>query len=401
MKIINHCEQKEISADLLFFMEEQLSNLPHFKEFDSDDLILKDMKTILPLKRFQDILVFGIGGSSLGGQAIYEFRTNDTPKLHFVDNIDPKTFNLLMNRLDLKETGVLSISKSGNTAETLMQTLLAKQYFEKELRDSWANHFMVLTEDKDNALITFAKKYDLPTFDHNPNIGGRFCVFTNVGAVIASLCGFDFIAFRNGARDLLNKPLDELLKGAMHLVNLNQNENVNQSVMLVYGDALEKTAAWYAQLFAESIGKTLNEKRIGLTPVSALGAVDQHSQLQLYLDGPRDKLISYVTIQDHESTLRVQPLDIDHPSLTPLYNKTMDQLFYAEQQGTLQTLKKNGCHIREFNLEAASPYELGQFMIYHVIETIAVAYLLEINPFDQPAVEEGKIRAMSLLKDMI
>ncbi|MBP9753332.1 MAG: glucose-6-phosphate isomerase, partial [Proteobacteria bacterium] len=123
-------------------------------------------------------------------------------------------------------------------------------------------------------------------------------------------------------------------------------------------------------------------------------------QLQLYLDGPRDKLISFISISDHEVTVKVKPLLIEHDALKTLYGKTMDQLYFAEQQGTFDTLKNNGCYVREFKLNAATPYELGQLMMYHIVETIALAYLLEVDPFDQPAVEEGKIKALSYLKTL-
>ncbi|CAO5675388.1 MAG: Glucose-6-phosphate isomerase [Holosporales bacterium] len=397
MDIINHWNKKEVDLDLISYMQEKIETLPHFLEFKDDASIEADMRRFLAFKRFKDILVFGIGGSSLGGQTLYQFRSSDSLKLHFVDNIDPKTFNEKLYHLNPETTGVYAISKSGNTAETLMQTLLAKQYFEQELGQDWASHFWVLTENKESALRQFATLYNIPTFDHNRNIGGRFCIFTNVGATIATLCGFDFIKFREGARDLLLKPLDQLLEGACHLFELNEKQNVNQSVMLVYSDTVYFFAKWYAQLFGESLGKKRDATRKGLTPVFALGAVDQHSQLQLYLDGPRDKLISFVTVKGHEVTTKVKPIEIDHPALNALYNKTMDQLYFAEQQGTKDTLKHNGCHLREFNLDLASPYELGQLMMFHIIETIALAHLLKIDPFDQPAVEDGKLRALSYL----
>nr|MBP9752280.1 hypothetical protein [Pseudomonadota bacterium] len=327
MDIVNHWKKEENNIELASYMQEKLMTLPHFLEFENDDHIEADMRKFLPFKRFKDILVFGIGGSSLGGQTLYQFKTSDSINLHFIDNIDPKTFNEKLLKLDPNTTGVYAISKSGNTAETLMQTLLAKQHFETILSDDWSSHFWVLTEDKPSALREFATTFNIATFNHNPNIGGRFCIFTNVGATIAALCGFDFMKFRKGAKDLLLKPIDKLLEGALHLYKLNQHERVNQSVMLVYSDALYFFAKWYAQLFGESLGKQKDGIRKGLTPVFALGAVDQHSQLQLYLDGPRDKLISFISISDHEVTVKVKPLLIEHDALKTLYGKTMDQLY--------------------------------------------------------------------------
>lgn len=398
MKILNYWEQKKVSQELLAYMQEQFKTLPHFQILKNDDDILKDMEQIRSFKKYQDIIIFGIGGSSLGGQMLYQFSNNKDITLHFIDNIDPQTFQDKISCLDCSKTGVISISKSGNTAETLIQTFLAKQVFEESLGNSWSDHFAVLTENKKSALRLFAEKYDLKCLDHDQNIGGRFCVFTNVGAIIAALCDIDFIAFRNGARDVLKESLDVLLQGSQHIVDLYHTKNVNQSIMMVYADSFEMYAQWYGQLWAESLGKIKNGQHIGITPVSSVGAVDQHSQLQLYLDGPRDKIISFVTIKNHAKTSVVKNTGIEHDALKILENKTMGDLFIAEQKGTLDALVNRGCFVREFELKENSVYDLGQIVLYQMIETIATAFLLGIDPFDQPAVEESKVRAMAYLK---
>jgi glucose-6-phosphate isomerase len=398
MKINNFWENETINPDLISHMRSQFNSLPHFKILENDDAVIADMEKISAFKKFKDIIIFGIGGSSLGGQMLYQFTQNENMRLHFVDNIDSKTFNKKLTSLDLPHTGIICISKSGNTAETLMQLLLTKQLFEQKIGQFWSNHFAILTEDRESALRLFAKKFNVICFNHDLNIGGRFCIFTNVGAIIAALCDNDFISFRKGARDILKQPLEWLLQGAQYMTYLNQHKNVNQSIMMVYADCLEMYAQWYGQLWGESLGKMKNGLHMGITPIASVGAVDQHSQLQLYLDGPRDKLISLVSVSHHEDTAAVKDIGIEHPAFETLLNKKMNHLLFAEQMGTLDTFKNRGCHVRQFDLPDSTPYYLGQLVMYQMVETIATAFLLGVDPFDQPAVEESKVRAMTYLK---
>ena len=372
--------------------------LPLFTSLQDDASVLNVYAGIQQFKMYSDVLIFGIGGSSLGGQALYALKNAGKPNLHFVDNIDPAAFLHQLNILDLHNTAIICISKSGNTAEPLMQLLLTVQQYEKQNID-WKKQCAVLTEPTDNALRLFAQKHHLLTFDHPKDIGGRYNVFTSVGAIIAGLCDFGFVKFRQGARDLIEKSdLTDLLQGAIHTAHIHKKQSINQSVMMVYSDYLELFSEWFCQLWGESLGKQYKNKRFGLTPVRALGAVDQHSQLQLYLDGPRDKLITFITVNHHKETDLVQSTGIDHKAFKTLEGKTMGALFKAEEQGTFDTLKANGCLLRKISLAQLNEYELGQLMAFYMIETMATAYLLGVDPFDQPAVEESKIRAMAYLE---
>lgn len=393
MQIQNHWQNHQVSETLISDIQSQIKTLPFFVNILEDSLNLD----VSAFEKFQQILVFGIGGSSLGGQAIHAL-TNDK-RLRFIDNIDPRTFLEAFETLDLKETGIVVISKSGNTAEPLMQLLLAKQLYEKAFPDTWMSHFAVLTENKDNALSLFAKKYSILSFDHPTDIGGRYNVFTSVVALIAGLSGFDFDSFKEGARALLKRDLEPILQGAVRMAHLHRNEHINQTVLMVYADQLELFAQWHAQLWAESLGKChKNGHRFGMTPVIALGAVDQHSQLQLYLDGPRDKFITFITAKNHPSTEMVQDVGIKHSAFDALKGKTMGDLFKAEEKGTFDTLLAQGGHLRLIQVPDLTPFVLGELMIFFMIETIATAFVLDIDPFDQPAVEESKIRSMDYLK---
>lgn len=393
MHIQNFWQNHTVPQTLISHIQDHIKTLPLFLNILEDSLKLN----VSSLQKFQQILVFGIGGSSLGGQAIHALTNDKT--LRFIDNIDPRTFLKTFESIDLKNTGIVVISKSGNTAEPLMQLLLAKQLYEKNIPNSWASHFMVLTENKENALNLFAKKYNILTVDHPSDIGGRYNIFTSVGSLIAALSDFDFNGFKEGARSLLKGDLESILQGAVHMAHLHTHEHINQTVLMVYADQLELFAQWQAQLWAESLGKIHpNGHRFGITPVMALGAVDQHSQLQLYLDGPRDKFITFITAEHHPNTDIIQDVGIDHSAFDVLKGKTMGDLFKAEEKGTFDTLLAKECHLRQLSVPDLTPFTLGELMMFFMIETIATAFILDIDPFDQPAVEESKIRAMAYLK---
>lgn len=397
MKFQNEWPAYGANSQLNDHIKGLFQNLPIFTSLQDDASVLKVYAGIQKFKIYKHVLIFGIGGSSLGGQALHALKNTGPVQVHFVDNIDPGAFLCKLNTLDLKNTGIICISKSGNTAEPLMQLLLTVQQYEAQ-NIEWQKKCAVLTEPKDNALRLFAQKHDLLTFDHPSDIGGRYNIFTSVGAIIAGLCDFGFSKFRQGARDLMQQAdVTELLQGAMHTAHIHKEYAINQSVMMVYSNYLELFSEWFCQLWGESLGKKHKDKRHGLTPVRALGAVDQHSQLQLYLDGPRDKFITFITVDNHAATDKVTSADINHQAFKTLEGKTMGDLFKAEEQGTFDTLKANGCLLRKISLSKLNEYELGQLMAFYMIETIATAYLLNVDPFDQPAVEESKIRAMEYL----
>lgn len=334
---------------------------------------------------YEHILILGTGGSSLGGQALTALSTQRKPQLHFLDNIDPFTFDALFNKIDLKTTGVLAISKSGSTVETLLQLLTCYERFAKlGLKD----HFMVITEPTDNPLRKLAHHQAWPCYDHPTTVGGRYSCFSIVGLLPALLAGLDVIAFRKGALDVLNQHLVEesppALKGAALAVHLGKP----LSVMLPYADQLQLFSLWYCQLWAESLGKESK----GTTPIAALGTVDQHSQLQLYLDGPKDKFLTMIAPQWKGKGNKI------NLSLLPEFTgKTMGDLFAAEQKATYETLLRHKCPTRLITIEHINEKTLGGLMMHFMIETILTSYLLNVNAFDQPAVEEGKRLAREYL----
>lgn len=372
-------------------------NLPLFKlvrQFSDLDALVSIADQF---KKFENVIVLGTGGSSLGGRALCDLADTSGTSVHFYDNIDPHTFKRLFAKMNLKTTGVIVISKSGGTAETLMQTLvLINQWSNANLKIK--NHFLVITEPTNSGMRELATTYDIQTLDHPADIGGRFAVFTLVGMLPALISGLDIHQFRQGALDCLTEldtaPLNhQAVHGAQLQYNLlDQNKTI--SVIMPYVDRLATFALWYRQLWAESLGK--NGK--GTTPIAALGTVDQHSQLQLFLDGPKDKFFTILTTNYDSSDFTIT-IPSTHKHLSLFNQKTMGQLMMAEQMATIDTLTNNNCPVRHIQLEQINEYTLGQLMMHYVIETLAMAILLKVDAFDQPAVEESKVLTRNYLQN--
>lgn len=336
----------------------------------------------------EHILILGIGGSSLGAKTLYALSTQENPRLHFLDNIDPTTFAATFQKINIKKTGVVAISKSGATAETLMQLLATLQ----RLGHTNPDHFVVITESTDNPLRRIALSHRWQCLDHPTDVGGRYSCFSGVGLLPALLAGLDPLSFREGAREVLHCHLADqsppALEGAAMGVYLRKQANKTLSVMMPYSDQLDFFSQWYGQLWAESLGK----EGQGTTPLRALGAVDQHSQLQLYLDGPKDKFMTLLTLPWEGKGDR-----ISFDFRPEFQGKTMGDLFAAEQKATYQTLINHGCPTRLITLEKLDEYHLGALMMHFMIETILTSFLLNVNAFDQPAVEESKRLTRSYL----
>jgi glucose-6-phosphate isomerase len=355
-----------------------------------------------------DVLVLGTGGSSLGGQSLAALADRGvgpaagTPRLRFLDNVDPDSFEALLERLDFTETGVLAVSKSGGTAETLAQLLVILPRLEAALgRDGVARRLAVITEPGGGKLGALADAYGCVRLPHDPELGGRFSVFSAVGALPAMIAGLDAEAFRAGACEALDASLGAATAGdappalgAAIAVGLAQDRRVTQNVLMTYVDRLATFGLWHRQLWAESLGKD----GLGLTPIDARGATDQHSQLQLYLAGPQDKLFTIVSLETAGLGPRIEPARADGAGLTYLRGRSLGDLLDAMARATADTLARNGRPVRQFRLRELGEYQLGALMMHFMLETVIAADLLGVNPFDQPAVEEGKRLARDYLQ---
>jgi glucose-6-phosphate isomerase len=360
---------------------------------------------------FADVIVLGTGGSSLGAQTLVTAALamgRKGPRLHFVDNVDPIRFEDVLRTVNLKRTGVVTVSKSGSTAETALQTLAVLRALRAAVGERGIRRqVLAITEPavngKANPMRRLAERNGIPVLDHDPGIGGRYSALTNVGLLPAAIAGFDPALVRRGARAVVRRLLAARVargfapaEGAALAFALEKRSGINQSVLMPYVDALQPFAFWFRQLWAESLGK--NGK--GTTPINALGAVDQHSQLQLYLDGPADKLVTIIAAETEGVGPRIRSERGLEPEFAYLVGRTMGDLLAAEAQATADTLAKHDRPVRMLRITEPDEETMGALMMHYMLETILAAALLKVDPFDQPAVEEGKVLARRYLAAM-
>ncbi len=398
-----------------------LLRLPAMRE----DLPALEALALSYRESFDDVIVLGTGGSSLGGRTLAALAQGGagpatsgagpatggarTPRLHFMDNVDPASFAALFAGLEFARTGFVVISKSGATAETVTQFMVCiAEFCKQEGVARVAEHFTVITApsagaQRDNPLRRAAGRWSLPVLDHDPGVGGRYSALSLVGLLPAMIAGLDGGKVREGAKQALDGALDatapdecDAAVGAAINVALLRHHAVSATVLMPYVDRLAPFASWFRQLWAESLGKD----GAGTTPIAALGTVDQHSQLQLYLEGPNDKLFNLILGPAAGAGPRVAPDFAREPEFAYLAGRTMGDLLEAEQQATAETLARNGRPVRVFRLTGVDERVLGALMMHFMLETIITAGLLGVNPFDQPAVEEGKVLARRYLAKM-
>tara|TARA_B100000459_G_scaffold146868_1_gene114245 strand:- start:978 stop:2267 length:1290 start_codon:yes stop_codon:yes gene_type:complete len=345
------------------------------------------------------LLVVGTGGSSLGARTLCALRPSEHPRLQFLENVDPETIESVLGSLDPSTTGGLFVSKSGGTTETLGLSMIVLDWMltGSESKDV-SNRAVAITASGDNPLRALAQRHDIPLLSHNPDIGGRFSVFSSVGMLPAAVEGLDTDAIREGAHtvvaDCLATPHSAApVEGAALAAALASERGVSISVLMPYRDKLAALALWYRQLWAESLGKGGR----GTTPVQAAGTVDQHSQLQLYLDGPPDKWISLVTCTAAQDGKIIPAALADDAGLGHLGGRTVGALLDAFSGATAQALADHGRPVRELRLDALDGRSLGAVMMHFILETLVTARLWGVDPFGQPAVESGKVLAMSRL----
>jgi len=366
------------------------------------------------LQEGTDIMFLGTGGSSLGGQTLAQLgdfgvqglsAMRKEPRVHFLDNLDPITLGAALQHLPLKTTRFVAISKSGGTAETLMQTMAAMAALKAAGVKKLGEHLFGLTEPagpgRRNGLRDLLSGTGAAMLEHDRGIGGRYSVFSNVGLLPALVLGLDAGAIREGARRALLPVIEKKLPAdvpaaqgaALSVAAAESGKNI--TVLMAYADRLERFTKWWVQLWAESLGK--NGK--GTTPIRALGTVDQHSQLQLYLDGPRDKLFTLVFSKAAGAGGLVPPDLADDRRLAYLAGRRLGDLLDAEQRATAETLIRRGCPTRIMTVEHVDERAIGALMMHYMLETIIAAHLLGVDPFDQPAVEDGKVLARRYLED--
>src|SRR5437764_2373229 len=359
-----------------------------------------------------DVVVLGTGGSSLGGQTIAQLADvgvrgadafRSPPRMHFMDNLDAATYGTLLRKLPLATTRFIAISKSGGTGETLMQTAAALAAVKQGgLEARIGELFFGISESVKPGQANGLRDLLGPSvevLEHDPGIGGRYSGLSNVGLLPAAIVGLDIRALRAGAAMTLSPllagdPPDKVapaLGAALNIAAAGAGKNI--AVLMAYADRLQRFSRWFVQLWAESLGKDGK----GTTPLGALGPVDQHSQLQLFIAGPRDKLFTVITVAAEGQGPRIEPQLAKRAGQPDVAGKTIGDLVAAQGRATAETLAKNGCPVRTIHLARLDATSLGALMMHFFLETMIAARLLGVDAFGQPAVEEGKVLAKRYL----
>ena len=345
------------------------------------------LKDLIKFKKYKKLAIIGMGGSILGAEAIYNFfEARIKKKVYFFNDLNEKKLQDFKRKENFKSVLFIIISKSGNTIETLSNS------FSLNIIKKNSKNIIIITEKKDNSLYNLAKKFNLYFIEHKKNIGGRFSVLSEVGVVPAYLMGINILNLRLKILDFLKGFEKNYLKeSAYTLSEFLLANNFNNIVFLNYSPNLEKFLFWCQQLIAESLGK--NHK--GFFPVISSMPKDHHSLLQLYLDGPEDKIF-YIFSDENKSKIRINVKNKLKKNL--LHQKLIGSIKKAQKDSLIRAMKKNKTIFREFRIKKTNEEVLGKLFSYFILETIVIGKLVKINPFNQPAVEQVKIFTNQFLR---
>lgn len=360
--------------------------------------------------RFDDVVVLGIGGSALGPIALrsallapqWNALTNAErggwPRLQVLDNVDPRTIAALLDRLDLKRSLFVVTSKSGGTAETMAQYLVIRGRLERVAPGEAKQHFIFVTDPEKGALRAIARSEGIPAVDIPANVGGRFSVLTPVGVLPAALVGIDTTALLAGAADMARRCASDTLRdnpagifaALQYLADTTLGRHIH--VLMPYSDPLRDIADWFVQLWAESLGKhrTAGDPGVGPTPYGALGATDQHSKVQLFMEGPPDKTVSFIAVAEESVRVEIPALHGDVKELGYLGGHRLGELLDIERRATAGALARRGRPNLTLEVERVDAWHMGTLFMFLEIATIYGGELYGVDPLDQPGVELGK-----------
>lgn len=368
-------------------------------------------------KTFDNFVVLGIGGSALGPMALFQalchLHHNElpkskrkAPKFYVEDNVDPERMAALLDIIDVKKTMFNVITKSGSTSETMTQYLIIYNILKKELGEQASKHIIATTSESKGNLIKIAKKESFKTFYIPDGVGGRFSELCPVGLLPAAVLGIDIKLLLEGAKymdkrcskaDVRKNPA--LMAALLQYIAIQKGNNI--SVMMPYADGLKLMADWYAQLWGESLGKAVdldgNKVYAGQTPVKSLGVTDQHSQVQLYTEGPFDKVITLIGVVNYRKTVEIPNGCEDIPAVNFLCGHSMNELITAEMNATEYALTRAQRLNNKIILPEINAFTMGQLMMFFMLQTAYIGALLNIDTFNQPGVEEGKNATYALL----
>ncbi len=369
--------------------------LPHQKDH------LKEIVTLARQKRadYESLLLLGIGGSSLGGRFLVEsLALAQGHRFFLCDHLDPDVWHLWRERLDFKKTLVVVVSKSGKTIETLAAYVFFQNLLKQQLVESYRKNLVFITDPQEGLLRKIATDEGIASLSIPPGVGGRYSVLTPVGLFPAAFLGVDVEGLLLGGQRMVERCQSPdpwmnpaLFSALAHREQRGRGRSLRAT--FPYGERLKSFAPWFAQLWAESLGKKYSLKgeivNEGTTPLSNLGPADQHSQLQLYLEGPDDKVVTFVGTEQAENDIVLPDTEVSSQGIF-LKHLSIQSLQSAERQATAQALTEAGRPHQTILLRHVDPFTVGQLIVMSELETVYAGVLDNINPFDQPAVESIK-----------
>lgn len=363
--------------------------------------------------RYRNLVLIGIGGSALGPRALFRalrhpfhnFLKGDDRKkgmnLFFLENVDADTFTAIFEILDVKETAFAVITKSGSTVETMSQFMIIRKNLIDRLQQSgYRERVVAITDPHKGSLREIVRSDRLCSLPIPANIGGRFSVFSPVGIFPSACCGIDVKRLLNGASSMNKEILrsdvnsDKAIRFAQLMYIANTVYKRNILVIMPYKDSLLDMAEWFQQLWAESLGKARNIREeivhTGSTPVRSLGVIDQHSQLQLYIEGPQDKVIMLIGVKEFNNTITIPETLKEFPDISYLSNHSLNEIMMLEKAATLQSLLNAKRPAFEIAVRRVDEENIGALMLFFEFATAYAGGLYQVNAFDQPGVEHGK-----------
>ncbi len=355
--------------------------------FNKDYKLNFRTKNLKKFKKFKKIAIIGMGGSILGSEALYNFLGEKiNKKIYFFDDLNPIKNSLFKKKENTKTVLFIVISKSGNTIETITN------FLNLNILKKNPNNIIIISEKKDNSLNRISRKFNLFYIEHKSNIGGRYSVLSEVGIVPAYLMGINISKLRsNNLKYLSGKYQFFLKENVIKLANFLNSKKLRNIIFLNYAPELEKFLYWCQQLLAESLGK--NGK--GFLPIISSAPKDHHSLLQLYLDGPKDKLFHIFSIKKASKEKINKKINLN--SFNFIENKYLNTIKNAQKDALIKTLKRKNIPFRECIINSINENSIGELFNYFILETIFIGKISKINPFDQPAVEQVKDLTKKLL----
>ncbi len=385
-----------------------------FYTYTRSELELSSKAVFHKFKDRKTFVHIGIGGSSLGPEMLVSALGKSETKFIFINNIDPEEIHSQLKPLhgaDLKDCLFYFVSKSGGTAETMAAMAIISQLFESRgIRPSeYKNYFVFATDPVKSELLTLAREWDITTLEVPSDVGGRFSALTPVGFLPALFAGLDINQLIQGAKDAQAELLstdgkkNELIAAAEFLYELKTKKEISQTVFMPYSSKLRNLSFWFTQLWAESLGKKKNKRgdviNVGFTPIVAYGATDQHSQVQLFMEGPNDKAYIMVEVEKFAHDFPLHSV-LSTNNLQKLSGFKLSDLMKAEMEGTIKALREQERAVLHVKIAKNDEYHLAQLVLFFESLTALMGDYLMIDPFDQPGVEAGKIYAFEFLNQL-